>query len=133
MKTGDDFFKIWGGIAGVQHTLPLMLDEAHHRRGLDLPAIARLTSHNAAARFQLRANKGGIKIGAQADIAFVDLNAEWQIRREDLLQRHPISPYVGRKVRGKVVRTMIFSRTLYLDGKITGNHAAQLLKHQPLI
>ena len=133
MKTGDDFFKIWGGISGVQHTLPLMIDEAHHKRGLELPAITRLTSHNAAARFQLRADKGGIKIGAQADIAFVDLNAEWEIRREDLLQRHPISPYVGRKVRGKVVRTMIFSRTVYLDGKIIGKHAAQLLKHQPLI
>ena len=95
--------------------------------------IAHWSFARSAARFQLRADKGGIKIGAQADIAFVDLNAEWEIRREDLLQRHPISPYIGRKVRGKVVRTMIFSRTVYLDGKIIGKHAAQLLKHQPLI
>ena len=36
MKTGDDFFKIWGGISGVQHTLPLLITEtALHQ--VDLP------------------------------------------------------------------------------------------------
>jgi allantoinase len=118
LKSGEDFFKVWGGISGVQHLLPLLIDEGHHKRGLDLPSIARLTSHNVAVRFNLPPDKGGIKIGADADLAFVNLNAEYEVRREDLLQRHSISPYLGRKLRGKVVRTMIRGQTVFLDGKI---------------
>jgi len=128
MKTGEDFFKIWGGIAGVQHTLPLLITEGHFKRGLDLPSIARLTSHNAAVRFDLRKEKGGIKIGGEADFAFVDLNAEYEVHRWELLNRHPLSPYAGRKLRGKVVRTMVFSRTVFLDGKIVASGGGRLLK-----
>src|SRR5262249_10777565 len=47
MKTSDNFFKVWGGISGVQHTLPLLSDGIG-KRGL-LPAqIARVTSFNVA-------------------------------------------------------------------------------------
>ncbi len=35
LKTAPNFFKVWGGISGVQHTLPLLLTEwsAEHRLG----------------------------------------------------------------------------------------------------
>ena len=128
MKVSEDFFKVWGGIAGIQHTLPLLISEGHHRRGLDLPSIARLTSHNVAVRFNLPPEKGGIKIGAEADLAFVDLDAEYEVRRWELLNRHPLSPYAGRRLRGKVVRTMIFGATVFLDGKIVSTRQNRLLK-----
>lgn len=128
MKLGEDFFKVWGGIAGVQHTLPLLISEGHHRRGLDLPSIARLTSHNVAVRFNLPPEKGGIKIGAEADLAFVDLAAEYEVKRWELLNRHPLSPYAGRWLRGKVVRTMISGTTVFLDGKIVSTRPSRLLK-----
>jgi allantoinase len=128
MKLGEDFFQVWGGIAGVQHTLPLLISEGHHRRGLDLPSIARLTSHNVAVRFNLPPEKGGIKIGAEADLAFVDLAAEYEVKRWDLLNRHPLSPYAGRWLRGKVVRTMISGSTVFLDGKIVSTRPNRLLK-----
>ncbi|MEY2410086.1 MAG: allantoinase [Verrucomicrobiota bacterium] len=128
MKVGDDFFKIWGGIAGVQHTLPLLISEGYHKRQLDLSSIARLTSHNVAMRFNLAPEKGGIKIGAEADLAFVDLNAEHEVKRWELLNRHPISPYAGRRLRGQVMRTMIFGRTVFLDGKIVSTGGGRLLK-----
>ena len=128
MKAGEDFFRIWGGIAGVQHTLPLLISEGFHQRGLDLPSIARLTSHNVAMRFDLRPEKGGIKIGAEADLAFVDLDAEYEVKRWELLNRHLLSPYAGRKLRGQVVRTMIFGRTVFLDGKIVSTGGGRLLK-----
>src|SRR5262249_32629003 len=31
MKRGKDFFKVWGGISGVQHTLPLLLTQMQER------------------------------------------------------------------------------------------------------
>jgi allantoinase len=128
MKIGEDFFKVWGGIAGVQHTLPLLLTEGYHRRGLDLPSIARLTSHNVAVRFNLPPEKGGIKIGAEADLAFVDLDGEFEVKRWELLNRHALSPYAGRRLRGKVVRTMVSGTTVFLDGKIISTRQNRLLK-----
>ena len=35
MKTGD-FWRAWGGIAGVQSTLPALLDHGHHERACAL-------------------------------------------------------------------------------------------------
>jgi allantoinase len=128
MKAGEDVFKIWGGIAGVQHTLPLLITEGYHQRRLDLPSIARLTSHNVAVRFDLPPEKGGIKIGADADFAFVDLDATFEVKRWELLNRHPLSPYAGRTLHGTVVRTMIAGRTVFLDGKIVSTGGGRLLK-----
>ena len=102
--------------------------EGYHQRGLDLPSIARLTAHNPAMRFDLPREKGGIKIGAEADLAFVDLDAEFEVKRWELLNRHPLSPYAGRQLRGRVVRTMIFGRTVFLDGKIVSTGGGRLLK-----
>src|SRR5208282_2828959 len=41
MKTGSDFFKVWGGISGGQHTLPLLISEGHLRRQMALPLISK--------------------------------------------------------------------------------------------
>ena len=51
--------------------------------------------------------KGRIEPGADADLALVDLAAEYTLRAEDLLYRHPLSPYIGRRLRGRVVRTLL--------------------------
>lgn len=128
MKTASNFFKVWGGISGAQHMLPLLLTPGHLQRGLDLCAIGRLTSFNVAERFSLPSRKGCIKVGADADLALVDLKAEYEIRAEDLLCRHRFSPYVGRAVRGKVTRTILRGQTVFRDGRIVSEPRGQLLR-----
>lgn len=129
LKAGDDFFQVWSGIAGVQQLLPLMIEEGVHKRDLDLPSLVRLTSHNAAVRFNLPPQKGGIKIGADADLALVQLQAEHTVQAEDLFQRHRLSPYLGRRPRGSVVRTMAAGRTVFLNGDIVADKpAGRLIK-----
>jgi allantoinase len=118
MKMDSDFFKVWGGISGVQHTLPLLLTEGHEKRGLPLTQIAKLTSFNVAERFKLPKTKGRIAIAADADLALVDLRAKFTVRSEDLFYRHKQSPYVGRTLTGRVVRTILRGQTIFRDGKI---------------
>ena len=50
MKTGDDFFAIWGGVAGVQSTLSILLSRGP---ALPLPQVAALTSINVAKRYSI--------------------------------------------------------------------------------
>ena len=51
--------------------------------------------------------KGRIAPGADADLALVDLDAQVVLQPEDLLYRHQISPWIGRRLRARVVRTLL--------------------------
>jgi allantoinase len=118
MKIAPNFFEVWGGIAGCQTLLGLMLSEGSARE-LSLSQIAHLTATAPAARFGL-ARKGRIEIAADADLTLVDLADERILRGEDLRYRHPISPFVGRTLRGAVRRTMVRGETVLADGTFTG-------------
>jgi allantoinase len=122
------FFGIWGGIAGVQSTLELLLTEGHHRRALSLPAIAALTAGNVAARLGLGPRKGALAPGADADIALVDLGAAWTLSRDDLRDRHRLSPYVGRALRGRVVGTLRRGQTIFLNGRVAEGGGGRLVR-----
>ena len=127
MKGGENFFKIWGGISGVQHTLPLLLDGACQRQ-ISPAQIARVTSFNVAERFHLPSHKGRIAVGADADLAVIDLAHSFTVRAENLLYRHRQSPYVGRALTGWVVQTILRGRTISKDGRIVATNHGQLIK-----
>lgn len=123
MKQGGDFFQVWGGIAGVQHLLPLLLDA-----GLEAAACAALAAERPAQRFRLR-DKGRIEVGADADLVLVDPSARWSITRESLLMRHAVSPYVGRELRARVLHTLVRGAHVLRDGALTGiQPAGRLLR-----
>ncbi len=111
----DDIWLAWGGIAGIQSTLPVLLTEAVHRRGLSLPTLARLLSAGPAQRCGL-ARKGAIRAGADADLAIVDLDREWTFSEGDVHTRARITPYAGLRFRGAVVRTLVRGRVVWDDG-----------------
>ena len=71
LKQGEDAFAAWGGIAGGQTLLRMLLTEGPPR-GLALEAIATLAAAAPARRFGL-AGKGSIAPGADADLVLVDL------------------------------------------------------------
>ncbi len=128
MKKEANFFKVWGGISGVQHTLPLLLTEGHFKRNAPLPLLANLLSLNVARRFQLPGAKGSIAVGNDADLAIADLRQPFEVKKSDLLYRHAQSPYLGRSLRGKVVQTLSRGRTIWKDGKIVAKPAGRLVK-----
>jgi allantoinase len=127
MKQRESFFEVWGGIAGVQWTLPALIDGGLIDRGLDIRGIAALTSGNAARRFGID-RRGAIEAGAYADLALIDLDATQVVGKEALFQRHPITPYLGMKLRGVVRQTVRRGEVIYSDGTITASTSGTLVR-----
>jgi allantoinase len=131
MKTDPNFFKVWGGISGVQHTLPLLVTEGERKRQLSLSHITSLTSANVAERFNLPPTKGRVELGSDADLALVDLRAVFEVKANDLHYLHRHSPYVGRTLTGKLVRTILRGQTVVKDEKIVCEPMGRLVKPTP--
>lgn len=123
MKGGGNFFKVWGGIAGVQSTLAVLLSR---EPALPLPLVAKLTAERVAERFGI-SGKGRLDVGFDADLSLIDLGAAYTLTRDRLLDRHKFSPYVGRSFRGTVKRTLVRGRTVFSDGKAAGDYRGRLL------
>lgn len=121
MKQSPDFFKIWGGIAGVQSMLSAMLVEGHLHRGLPLPDIPRLLSTNVARRFRLP-NKGKIAVGYDADLVLVDLASNKKLEASHLHYRHAISPYLGLPIHGFIQQAFLRGQSIYLNGSFSKPH-----------
>ncbi|CAA9535080.1 MAG: Allantoinase [uncultured Thermomicrobiales bacterium] len=127
LKAGRDWFAAWGGIGGCQTLLPALLTAGHHGRRLPLRAIASLTSGAAARRFCLP-GKGALAVGQDADFALVDLGAAWDLTAEDLRSRHRLSPFVGTRFRGRVVRTVLRGITVARKNEPVGPPIGRLLR-----
>lgn len=122
MKQSDDFFRVWGGIAGVQWTLPALIDG-----GIPPERIAGLTAGFGARRFSI-ANKGVIAESFDADLTLIDLAASQTITREMLHHRHAATPYMGRTLRGVVRATIRRGELIYRDGAVTAQTNGRLVR-----
>ena len=124
IKKDKDFFKVWGGIAGVQSTLQSLLSI---EPALPLPSVANYVATAVTRRFGI-ASKGALAKGLDADLALVDLWDYFELTRDMLLDRHKLSPYVGRTFRGKVVRTIVRGHTVFLDGKVVSKPIGRFVR-----
>lgn len=120
MKASEDFFAIWGGIAGCQHGYELLFSEARARVDELFPRLAAVLAANVAKRFGLAATKGEIAVGRDADLCIVEPVEERTIEAAELLTRHRFSPYVGRRSRARVVHTIVRGVPVFSSGKLTG-------------
>jgi allantoinase len=115
----DDIFEAPLGCQVMQETVPLVLDEAVHRRGMALDAFARFSSTNAARSAGLYPRKGTILPGADADLALYDLAADWVVdARAQQFSKNPWSPFDERRVQARLRRTIVRGTTVYADGEI---------------
>jgi allantoinase len=113
-KVTSDPWDILPGINGMQMALPVLVDGALSR-GVSLTAVARAFSTNPADRYGLGRVKGDIRVGADADLVFVDPEATMTVHADELFTRCPGTIYDGKTFKGRVRRTMVRGTTVYVD------------------
>jgi allantoinase len=102
--TGD-FGQAWGGIASVQLGLSAVWSVAR-RRGRTLDDVARWMAAAPAELAGLPA-KGRLAVGCDADLVAFDPEQSYVVDAARLLHRHPVTPYAGRTLTGRVRQTWL--------------------------
>ena len=100
MKTPGDFAAAWGGIASLELSLPVVWTEAN-RRGCTRVDLARWMSSGPATLARLP-HLGQIAVEHEANFAVWDPDIPFTVVPERLQQRHKLTPYAGRTLRGIV-------------------------------
>jgi dihydroorotase len=98
------------GAVGLQTLLPALLTFHHEGRIPLIDLIAKVTSVPADL---LGLPQGRLAKGAPADLVLCDLNAPLIIDAAKLVSKSKNSPFDGRRLQGKVLRTVVDGRTVF--------------------
>ena len=93
------------GFPGLETALGILLTDLYHENKIDLQTLISKMTYEPAQIFKLDA--GTLSIGAPADVAIIDTNLEWTVDDKKFYTRGSHSPFVGCKLKGRAVATII--------------------------
>jgi allantoinase len=111
-RESGDFFAAWGGIASLQLGASVVWSEMR-ARALPIGCLVRWMSDAPARLVGLEGRKGRIAPGYDADLVLWDPDGEQVVAPETLLHRHPVTPYLGRRLPGVVEATYVRGQLAY--------------------
>ena len=100
------------GMIGLETAVGLTITELVAPGVISWPQMAERMSA-APVRIVGLKNKGEVKEGRDADITIIDPEKEWEVRREDFVSKSKNSPFVGRKLRGRVEMTICNGKVVF--------------------
>jgi dihydropyrimidinase len=112
---------IWeasAGFPGLATSLPILIHEGYHQRGVAIDRIAAVTSANVARLYNIP-SKGNITVGYDADLMVVDSDREIEVDPARLESFSDYSPFEGERLKGWPVLTMHRGRIIARDGALT--------------
>lgn len=99
------------GIVGLETALGISLSELVHSGLIDLPTLVERMSCAPARAFSLEG--GTLRQGAPGDVTLLDPDGEWTIDPSEFLSLSRNTPFAGRRVRGRAVRTLVGGATVW--------------------
>jgi allantoinase len=89
--------------------------------------LAKWMSEFPAALAGLADRKGRIAAGFDADLVVWDPDMDFTVDAAALQQRHKVTPYAGRRLRGRVMSTFVRGQRVWDNGALTCGAAGRLL------
>lgn len=122
-----DFEKAWGGISGLQFSLPVVWTEMK-RRGLSIRQLSVWMSARTAEFAGQSSRTGEIKEGLDANLLLWDPAETFRVDRAMIFHKHKVTPYEGSELAGTVIKTIVRGRVVYENGKFqeTGSIGTQI-------
>lgn len=123
-----DFAAAWGGIASLELSLAATWT-ALREMGTTLATLAAAMATGPARLAGLSGRKGAIVRGHDADFVAFAPEANWTVDATALHQRHPLTPYAGRTLTGRVHATWLRGAPVFADGAPVGEPSGLWLRH----
>ena len=123
-----NFSTAWGGIASLSLALPVMWTEAS-RRGFSLTDISRWMAEEPARLARCNSRKGRIAEGCDADLVIFEPETEFVVTEDRLHYRYPLSPYLGKRLRGVVKATYLRGQPVFSSGEFCGGARGREVRH----
>jgi dihydroorotase len=115
----SDGWKAHTGTPSVQFYLSLLLTEVAAGR-LTLERVAEASATAPARRFGIYPRKGALRVGGDADVVLVDLEARRTITDDDVLSKCGWTPYASTTVQGIPVHTILRGQFVFSDSEVVG-------------
>jgi len=87
---------------------------------LTLSSLVETLSAGPARLLGLYPRKGTLRVGADADLAIIDMNRQGTLTDEECYTKVKWSPYSGKDYHGRVVMTIANGRVVMQDGAVLG-------------
>lgn len=117
-KADGDIWSVHFGLPGLDSTMSVLLD-AVARGHLSYEDVSRVYSESPAKTYGLWPRKGRLAAGADADVILVDPTAHRVLSDEDVHSKAGWTPFAGRRVSGRVVKTFLRGRLIAEEGRVT--------------
>lgn len=118
--SSNDCRYIYPGIPGTEEMFTLVNTFSRNSDKLSIQQLVSLMSSGPAKLFGLYPDKGSLKVGTDADVVLYDPNRVWTLSKESTHSASCYTPYDGRKVFGKVVRTYLRGQLIVDEDKYYG-------------
>lgn len=105
-----EFNQALNGIIGLETSLPLSL-KLVEEKVLGIEALIEKMSVNPARILGI--DRGTLRPGAVADVTIIDPSLKWVVEAEKLASKSKNSPWIGEKMKGRVVYTIVAGRVVY--------------------
>src|SRR5213082_3224002 len=100
------------GIVGLETELGIFIDLLVHKHGkINIGRLIEMYTIEPARLLKIDA--GTLSPGAVADVTLLDLDLEWTVRADEFQSASRNSPFDGRKLKGRAVRTIVGGKTVW--------------------
>lgn len=103
----------YGGVPGVELSLPYLYSEGVRRQRITLERLTELTASAPARFFGIERRKGRLEPGFDADIVALADEEIWTVRAENLHNLNRYTPLDGYDLTGRVRQTFVRGRPVY--------------------
>ena len=128
-KLKENVWEAAAGFVGVETLGPLMVDAALSGR-ISLTDLVRVLSENPARLFGLYPRKGGLRPGSDADLVIVDPHSTTTVRSSGLHSKHPLTPFEGLELKGRIRWVVLRGRIMVDNGKVVGGKSGRFIARQ---
>ena len=123
-KEGDALHAV-SGFPSIQYSLPMMLELAK-KGNFTREQVVEKMCHNPAKLFHIE-KRGFIRKGFYADLALIDPNAPYKVKKEDLLYKCGWSPLEDAALSHKITHTFVNGHPVYNQGAFDEKNRGRLI------